>query len=175
MFSRLYRYLIIIVSLMATVFFFLKEDYLNMSMMLGAAILIFFGHYRYGTVYEAFQYLKKENYVKAEKLINQIYKPEWLAKGQKSYFHFTKGVIATQKDNLDLGFSELSKALELGLRTENDTSIVLLNLANIELERKNMSSARGFITKVRSLNLKPGVLSEANRIDNEINEQLEGS
>lgn len=175
MFSRLYRYLIIIVSLMATVFFFLKEDYLNMSMMLGSAILIFFGHYRYGTVYKAFQYIKNENYVKAEKLINQIQKPEWLAKGQKSYFHFTKGVIATQKNNLDLGFSELSKALELGLTTENDTSIVLLNLANIELERKNMSSARGFIIKVRSLNLKPGVLSEANRIENEINTQLEGS
>ena len=175
MFSRLYRYLIIVICLLATVFFFLKEDYLNMSMMLGAAILIFFGHYRYGTVYEAFQYLKKENYVKAEKLINQIQKPEWLAKGQKSYFHFTKGVIATQKDNFDLGFSELSKALELGLRTENDTSIVLLNLANIELERKNMKSAKAFITKVRSLNLKPGVLSETNRIENEINSQLKGS
>ena len=68
MFSRFYRYFIIVVSLLATVFFFMKEDYLNMSMMLGAAALLFFGHYRYGTVYEAFQQLKKENYAKAEKL-----------------------------------------------------------------------------------------------------------
>ncbi|MEC3906837.1 hypothetical protein VOI54_07390 [Tamlana sp. 2201CG12-4] len=59
--------------------------------------------------------------------------------------------------------------MRIGLRTENDKSIVLLNLANIELLKKNYNEANKYIKKVRRLDLKPLVESEANRIENEIN------
>ncbi|WCO03604.1 tetratricopeptide repeat protein [Psychroserpens ponticola] len=147
----------------------MKEDYISMSMMLLAAGLIIYGHYRYGTVYIAFQELKKENYDKAEKLISKIKNPDLLSKGQKSYYHFTQGAIASNNDEWEKSYSEWSKAIEIGLRTENDTSIALLNLANVELERKNFDKANDFIAKVRELNLKPLVKSETDRIQNEIN------
>ena len=140
-----------------------------MSMMFIAAGLLIYGHFRYGNVYVAFQELKKENYDKAEKLINNIKNPNTLSKSQKSYYHFTLGLLASNSQDWEKSYSELSKALDVGLRTENDTSIALLNLANVELERKNYGQANEFIKKTRKFNLKPLIESETNRIQNEIN------
>ena len=169
MFNPIIRTVLICISLIATFFYFMKEDYLNMSMMLIAAGLFIFGYYRYGTVYVAFQELKKGNYDKAEKLASKIKNPDMLSKGQKSYYHFTQGAIASNNEDWDKSYSEWNKALTIGLRTENDTSIALLNLANVELERKNFEKANEFIKKTRELNLKPLLESEADRIQNEIN------
>lgn len=74
-----------------------------------------------------------------------------------------------EKSKLEQSHSDLNKALEIGLRTENDLSIVLLNLANIELFRCNYDSAKAYIKKVRALHLKPLINKETNRIEKEIN------
>jgi len=168
MFNPIIRIILVIVSLITAVFFYSKEDFANMSMMLLAAGLIIYGYFKYGTVYAAFQQMKKDNIKKAEELITKIKNPDILSKGQKSYYYFTTGIIALEKQELEKSYSELTKALNIGLRTENDKSIVLLNLANIELIRKNFNQASEFIERVRELNLKPMVESETDRIENEI-------
>ena len=140
-----------------------------MSMMLVAAVLFIYGHYRYGTVYIALQELNKGNYEKAEKLISKIKNSDTLNKRQKSYYHFIRGAITSNNKDWEKSYSQWSKALEIGLRTENDTSIALLNLAHIELERKNFKEANELIKKIRGLNLKPLIESEVDRIQNEIN------
>lgn len=174
MFNPIIRTILICISFIATFFYFIKEDYLNMSMMLIAAGLFIYGYYRYGTVYVAFQELKKGNYNKAEKLISKIKNPDILNKAQKSYYHFTQGAIASNNEDWDKSYSEWSKALNTGLRTENDISIALVNLANVELERKNFKEANEFIEKTRELKLKPLIKSETDRIQNEINVAQQG-
>jgi len=89
-----------------------------------------------------------------------------LTKGHKSNYYFTTEIIALEKQELEKSHSFLTKALNIGLRTENDKSIVLLNLANIELLRKNFNKANEYVKK---LDLKPLVESERNRIEKEIN------
>lgn len=145
-----------------------------MSLMFLAGGIIVYGYFRYGSVYAAFQELKKENYEMAEKLISEIKNPNYLVKSQKSYYHFTKGTLASNNGQWNLSFDELTKALAIGLRTENDKSIVLLNLAHVELERKNYDEALDFIVKVKELKLKPLVKSETDRIENEIKIAQEG-
>jgi len=162
------RLILVITSLVIATFLYSKEDFQNMSMMIVAAALFIYGYFKYGTVYAAFQQVKKENLKKAEKLISKVKNPDLLSKEHKSYYHFTTGIIALEKKEWEKSYSELTKALNIGLRTENDTSIVLLNLANIELERKNFTQANEFIKKVKELNLKTMVESETNRIENEI-------
>lgn len=169
MFNPIIRIVLFCISLAAAFFYFMKAEYFSMTMMLVAAGLFIYGHYRYGTVYVAFQELKKGRYEKAEKLISKIKNPDILSKGQKSYYHFTQGAIASHKEDWGKSYSEWSKALDIGLRTENDTSIALLNLANVEFERKNFDKANAFIKKTRALNLKPLIASEVDRIQNEIN------
>ena len=140
-----------------------------MAMILVSAVLLIYGHFKYGTVYIAFQELKKERYDKAEKLISKIKNPAMLSKQQKSYYHFTQGFILSNKKDWEMSYSEFTKALHLGLRTKNDTSIVLLNLANIEFERKNFEQATVFIRKVREFDLKSIIESETDKLEKEIN------
>lgn len=169
MFTPTIRVILIIFSLIASAYFYTKEDFANMSIMLIAGGLFIYGYFKYGTVYAAFQQMKKENIKKAEELISKIKNPEKLTKGHKSYYYFTTGIIALEKKEFEKSHSDLTQALNIGLRTENDKSIVLLNLANIELLEKNYNEANEYIKRVRELNLKPLVESETNRIGKEIN------
>ena len=169
MFTPTIRVILIIFSLIASAYFYTKEDFANMSMMLIAGGLFIYGYFKYGTVYAAFQQMKKENIKKAEELISEIKNPEKLTKGHKSYYYFTTGIIALEKKEFEKSHSDLTQALNIGLRTENDKSIVLLNLANIELLEKNYNEANEYIKRVRELDLKPLVESETNRIEKEIN------
>lgn len=169
MFTPIIRVILVIFSLIAAAYFYSKEDFANMSMMLIAGGLFIYGYFKYGTVYTAFQHMKKNNLKKAEELISKIKNPDKLTKGHKSYYYFTTGIIALEKKEFEKSHLDLTQALNIGLRTENDKSIVLLNLANIELLRKNFIKANEYIKKVKELDLKPLVESETDRIEKEIN------
>lgn len=168
MFTPIIRIVLVIFSLIAAAYFYSKEDFVNMSMMLIAGGLFIYGYFKYGTVYAAFQQIKKDNVKKAEELISKIKNPDKLTKGHKSYYYFTTGIIALEKKDFEKSHSDLTQALDIGLRTENDKSIVLLNLANVELLREDYNKAFEYIKKVRQLKLKPLVESETNRIEKEI-------
>lgn len=115
--------------------FYLMRNTSSTYLVLLAVGLIVWGYFKNGTVYLAFKQLKKDNHEKAEKLLLKIKYPNLLTKSQKSYYHFIKGFIELHKDNLDVGCKELTQALEIGLRTENDTLIATRTLAAIKLER----------------------------------------
>ena len=168
MFTPIIRIVLVIFSLVAAAYFYSKEDFVNMSIMLLAGGLFIYGYFKYGTVYAAFQQIKKDNVKKAEELISKIKNPDKLTKGHKGYYYFTTGIIALEKKEFEKSHSDLTQALDIGLRTENDKSIVLLNLANIELLREDYNKAIEYIKKVMLLKLKPLVESETNRIEKEI-------
>jgi len=168
MYTPLLRIIFIIGSIGMAIFFYSKSDFTNMALVLFSAILFIYGYFKYGTVYVAFQELKKGNNDKAEKLISKIKNPKILNKGQKSYYHFIQGVMASNREDWEKSYSEFTQALNIGLRTKNDTSIVLLHLANIEFERKNFDQANAFIKKVRAFDLKPLIESETDKLENEI-------
>lgn len=62
MFTPTIRIFLVIFSLIAAAYFYSKEDFANMSMMIIAGGLFIYGYFKYGTVYAAFQQLKKENF-----------------------------------------------------------------------------------------------------------------
>jgi len=72
MFTPIIRVILIIVSLIAATYFNSKEDFANMSMMLIAGGLFIYGYYKYGTVFAAFQQMRKDNLKKAEELISKL-------------------------------------------------------------------------------------------------------
>ncbi|MFY7712403.1 hypothetical protein ACOSQB_17450, partial [Tenacibaculum sp. MEBiC07804] len=81
MFTPIIRIILIIFSLISAAYFYSKEDYANMSIMLIAGGLFIYGYFKYGTVYAAFQQIKKDNVEKAEELISKIKNPDKLTKG----------------------------------------------------------------------------------------------
>ena len=171
MFTPFFRLLLVLVNLVLVIFFFLREDFLSMFLILISTGLFVYGYFRYGTVYLAFQQLKKENYDKSEKLISKIKNPSMLSANQKSYYHFAQGIIASNKRDWDKSASDLNKALTIGLRTENDISIALLNLANVEFERKNFEKAIELIKKIKKFDLNSLVRSELDKLEHKINKE----
>ena len=115
MFTPLIRVILVIFSIILAFSFYTKDDFLNMSLMLMAGGLIIYGYFKYGTVYAAFQQVKRENIEKAEKLISKIKNPDKLTKGHKSYYYFTTGIIALEKKELNKSHNDLTKALNIGL------------------------------------------------------------
>lgn len=169
MFTPFTRVLLIIGGIAMAIYLYTKNDYIAMGMSLFSALLFIYGYYKYGTVYIAFQELKKGKFDKAEKLVSKIKNPATLSKGQKSYYHFVQGAITANNNQWEKSYSEFTKALGIGLRTKNDTSIVLLSLASIEFERKNFEQAKEFIRKVREFDLKPIIELDVNKLEKEIN------
>ena len=169
MFTPFSRILLIILSLVFAFYLYPKDEYISVGIILFSSLLFVYGYYRYGTVYIAFEEIKKGRFDKAEKLISTIKNPMRLSKSHKSYYHFTLGYIFSNKQEWEKSFTEFNKALEIGLRTKNDTSIVLLNLASTAFEQKNFKEAKEFIIKTRTYKLKPIIASEVAKLEIEIN------
>lgn len=172
MFTPLVRIILTATCLMAAIHFYSKDDFVNMSMMLLASGLFIYGYFKYGTVYAAFQQMKKNDLKKAEALISKVKNPDRLSKENKGFYYFTKGIIYLDKQELDKSHHYLTQALENGLRTENNQSIVLLNLADIEFSNKNYTEAKEYINKVKSFDLKPLIQAETIRLEGEIDKVM---
>ncbi len=136
--------------------------------MLTSPVFMIWGYFRYGTVYLAFKQLKQKNFDNAEKLLAKINNPHLLSNKQKSYYHFAKGFIELNKEHLDECFHQLKLALELGLRTENDTAIATLHLADFELGRKNYDEAKKYLSSLKSLKYKPELEDEIDKVQEEL-------
>ncbi len=169
MYTPFIRIIIGIVGIVLAWNFYSNGDMTNFFLTMVAIGVIVWGHFKYGTVFLAFQHLKKGKYQKAEQLLLKVKNPDLLKKYQKSYYHFTKGFIELNKNNLDNSYTELKNALELGLRTENDTSIVTLTLASIEVKRKNYDKAKIYLNQAKKLNHKVELNTEIEKIEKEIN------
>ncbi len=169
MFTPFIRIILVIICLVVSIWFYFLGNFTYAGLMLFAAGLFIYGYFKYGTVFIAFQQLKKENFAKAERLISKINTPNNLSKKQKSYYHLTKGLIEFKKNKLDVAKSELNKALKIGLGSKNDTSILLLYLAIVEYELRNLSSANEYIKKLKNFDLKPLIKSEMDKLIEKIN------
>src|SRR5690606_26083157 len=86
------------------------------------SLILLFTHFAFGNVWAAFSKLQKGKIPEAELLINQIKKPQWLAKQNRTYYHFIKGMIALQKRDLEEGESHLKIAVARKLRSANDNA-----------------------------------------------------
>jgi predicted Zn-dependent protease len=117
-------------------------------------------HFLFGTVWSAFSKMRKGNMIEAETLLNQIRKPEWLAKRPKAYYHFIRGVIALQKKDLDEGAKFLKKAIALGLRNNTDAALANLNLAHIAFTQKRPTEAMKYLQDAKACNANDLMIKE---------------
>lgn len=170
MYSPLVRIIFCLIGLFLAYEFYKQNNWISFGGMLFAIGLILWGYFKNGTVYIAFQQLKKKNYLKAEKLLSKIKDPDALSKSQRGYYYFTRGFVLLNKEKLDDSLKDLTTALKIGLRTENDTSIVTLNIAAIELEKGNFEESRNYIEKTRSMKLKPMVIVELEKLEKDLTE-----
>ncbi len=115
-----------------------------------------------GTVSPALRELHRGNPERAEKLINQIRRPDWLLRPYRAMYFYIKGIIELHRKNLDQGKNYLDKALQLGIKDARIHAICLLNLAHISFAQEKFDETQSYIKainklEVNDLKIKDGV------------------
>jgi hypothetical protein len=121
--------------------------------------LVLFTYFRNERILLSLWHMRKNHVAKAEKALAGIRNPEKsLIKGQLAYYYLLMGMIESQRK---VGKAEtlLKRALNTGLRLDQDKALAKLNLAGIALTKRRKKEAQILLTEVKKLD-KNGALAE---------------
>lgn len=124
-----------------------------------------YGYIKQGTVYLAYKHLRKGEHEKAEEVLAQTRKINWLSKTQRAYYHFVDGFLLLAKGKLEDSKSAYEEAIKIGLRLSNDTAMTYANLASIHHRQKNKVKAREYIQKTKGLKINKNTQTELDRLE----------
>jgi hypothetical protein len=83
--------------------------------------------------------------------------PGRLAPQERAYYHWLHGLVLATDGDGTAAAGELQRALEGGLRTENDQCLVHCLLAELALGQKRLPVAEQHLQAARALRHRPGV------------------
>ena len=113
--------------------------------------LVLFTYFRNERILLTLWHMRKNDVAKAEKALSGIRNPEKsLIKGQLAYYYLLMGMIESQRK---VGKAEtlLKRALNTGLRLDQDKALAKLNLAGIALTKRRKKEAQILLTEVKKL------------------------
>ena len=159
MFSKIIRITLTLALFVLSIYSFIDGEIGNGIALLFPTTLVLFSYFRNERILWSLYYLRKQNLDKAEKVLLGIKNPEKsLIKTQLAYYYLLIGMIESQRK---VGKAEtlLKKALNTGLRMDQDKALAKLNLAGIAISKRRKKEAQILLTDVKRLDSK-GVLAE---------------
>ncbi len=159
MFSKIIRIALSLGLFVWSIYNFIDGEIGNGIALLFPTALVLFSYFRNERILWSLYHMRKQNLVKAEKVLLGIKNPEKsLIKTQLAYYYLLMGMIESQRK---VGKAEtlLKKALNTGLRMDQDKALAKLNLAGIALSKRRKKEAQILLTDVKRLDSK-GVLAE---------------
>jgi hypothetical protein len=168
MFPTMVRLSLILVLAIATVAAFCLGNE-RWVLLLLAAVLLTFEHFRGGSIFLAYRAYRKKNIKKLRKHIEGTTKPAWLRPSAKAYYDFLKGVLAMADENFKLARDCLLLAAKGALRTDQMKCITHCLLADTSLELEEEESAKSYLAQARTFphrdELNPIIQDLENRIE----------
>lgn len=160
--------LVLIVAFIMMLWAFYEGTYQIGVMVLGGMGYLIWSHYREGTVFMATQAFQRQDYDRTAVLLDDIKRPDWLRKGRRNYYEFMRGNLALKSEDYDDAERHFQIASRLPFRRSNDKAIILINLANINLRKKDYERVQAYIEVARKLDVTSRVAQIINKIENEI-------
>lgn len=136
----------------------------------GIAYLIW-GYYKQGTVVLAAKAYHHKDYEKAALLLKEIKDPDRLAANRRGYYEFISGNIELQQQNFEEAERHFQIASKFPLKNQNDKAIVLVQLANLNLKKKDFDKASAYSARARELKISSRVENIIEKIEREIQKQ----
>ncbi len=115
------------------------------------SLLTILFHFRNERNLLAFFFVRKNNFEKAEKILNSIKHPENMISSQEAYYYYLMGLTMTQLQQFSKADRYLKKALSTGLRMRNDRAMANLSLANIALAKRQKKQAIRYLNESKKL------------------------
>lgn len=108
-------------------------------------VLLGWDYIRQGTLVVAAKSFHNKEYDKAELLLLEILKPEWLRKGRRGYYEFLMGGVCLQKQDFEDAEKHYEIAAQYPLRSVNDHVAALVHVANISIRLGNYDKAEAYL------------------------------
>lgn len=119
--------------------------------------------------------MKRNNLQKTKKYLNETIKVDWLSSAYKGYYYFIKAYVKTGEQDLDEAVKSYEKALDYGLRTENDEGIVYLQLALLGGIAGKVDVAKNLLSKAKELKIKSQLLEKIEKVEEILEKQKNSS
>jgi hypothetical protein len=113
----------------------------------------------------AFYFVRKNNIDAAKLALNSVKHPELMIKSQEAYFYYLNGLVESQQRNTPKAEKSFKKALSTGLRMKNDQAVAKLNLAAIELSKRNKKVATVYLEASRKLDTQKMLTTQIREIE----------
>jgi tetratricopeptide (TPR) repeat protein len=108
-------------------------------------VLLGWDYIRQGTLVVAAKYFHHKEYSKAERLLMEVFKPEWLSKNRRGYYEFLMGGVCLQKQDFEDAEKHYEIAAQYPLRSVNDHIAALVHVANISIRQGNYDKAEAYL------------------------------
>ena len=122
-----------------------------------------------GTVYLATQAFHKQDYEKTKRLLAEIKNPDRLRKGRRNFYEFMMGNILLKEEKIEEAEYHFQLASRLPWRRDHEKGMVLINLASINLRKKEYDRVEGYVDAAEKLKLTARQESILEKIKNEVN------
>jgi hypothetical protein len=144
--------LIIITGAVIALAYAVVSGYYNVCVyLLGLIGYMIWSEYREGTVFLATQAFHKQT----KRLLAEIKNPDHLRKHRRNFYEFMQGNIALKEDRIDEAEYHFQLASRLPWKKDNEKGMVLINLANINLRKKEYERVNAYIDLAEKLKLTP--------------------
>ena len=149
MFTNRARQLVIAVFVLVLLFTIYEQAFEISGIALLAISVLLWGYFKEGTVTLAAKDFHDKDYQKAEVLLRQVSRPQWLAKKRRGYYEYMMGGIALQKQDFEAAECHYETAVRYPLRSVNDHVAALVHVANINLRQHHFDKAEAYLGLAR--------------------------
>ncbi len=162
------RAVVLVLAFILSLWAVYAQAYEVAVMIAGGMGYLVWSHFREGTVFIATQAFQRKDFEKAKRLLTDIKNPKYLRKRRRNYYEFMSGNLALKEEDYEAAERHFQIASLLPFRRPNDKAIILVNLANINLRKRDFERVRGYIAVARNLEVTSRIAQIINRIENEI-------
>jgi tetratricopeptide (TPR) repeat protein len=146
MFTNKARLLVAAAFTLLMVFFIYKHTYELAAVALLFTGMLVWGYFKEGTIILAAKQFHQKNYQKAEDLLLQINRPEWLSDKRRGFYEFMMGGVNLHKQEYAVAEQHYELAAKYPLRSVNDHVAALVHIVNISIRQGNYEKAQAYLT-----------------------------
>ncbi len=162
------RFAIFAVALVLAGWSAYQQVYEITALITGGILLLIHGYYKEGTVVLAAKAYHHKDFEKTEKLLKEIKNPDRLMRKRRGYYEYLYGNIELQKENFAEAERHFQIASRFPLKNENEKGLILVQLANLNLRKKEFEKAKAYTSVAKDLHISARVKSIIENIEIQI-------
>ncbi len=145
MFSNRGRIFVLSIFTILLIFFSYQCVYQLAAFSLMMIGMVIYEYFKQGTLVLAAKFYHSKDYKKAEELLKQIKRPDWLSKKRRGFYEYMMGAICLHKQDFDAAEQHYELATQYPLRNLNDHIAAIVHVANISIRLGKYDKAETYL------------------------------